>query len=90
MQTKDKTTDEAIIMHLAASAGEMKRRDLTKAIGHRKDFQQALNRLERTKRIEMIQKRMRGRKPQNLVRMIGQDDALLHGVGFVRIGHENI
>lgn len=86
MTTANMTTDELIIHTLVLNDGEILRRDLLRKAGSRSDYGQALMRLVRTKRIELISKTMRGRKPQNLVRLIGQEDALLHGVGFVRIG----
>lgn len=85
MTTRNKTTDELIILTIANAGGEITRRDLTKKAGHRIDFDSALWRLERTGRIELLQKQMRGRKPQFLARLIGQDDILLHGVGFARL-----
>lgn len=85
MKTKNMSTDEAIILALADNDGEMSRRDLLRKFGGRLDYGQALMRLVRTKRIELLSKVLRGRKPQNVVRLIGENDTLLHGVGFVRI-----
>jgi len=85
MTTANMTTDDLIIHTLVKNDGEMLRRDLLRTVGSRVDYGQALMRLVRTKRIEIISKTMRGRMPQRLVRLIGEDDILLHGVGFARL-----
>jgi len=85
MTTANMTTDDLIIHTLVKNNGEMLSRDLLRVLGSRLDYGQALMRLVRTKRVEMISKTMRGRRPQRLIRLIGEDDILLHGVGFARL-----